>query len=264
MSFAIICFIYLGVGAFAGILSGFLGVGGAIITVPCLLLLLPLLNVPEAWVMHVAVATSLAAMIFTATSAMLAHHKKESVLWDALRRLVPGLVLGAILGAIIAVWLKGNVLEMLFGIFLLSMAIRFYFGKPIHTRQHKLPSSWILNLFSLGIGTVCSMLGVGSGSMTVFLLTFFHVKDRIAIGTATATTLVATVCSTTMYLILGWGAIKRPDTMGLVNIPAFLIIGLAAFFAAPYGVKLTHAINPAKVRKIFAFVLVAAGLWLIL
>jgi uncharacterized membrane protein YfcA len=94
-------------------------------------------------------------------------------------------------------------------------------------------------------------------------LTSFKVKDKNAIGTSAASTLITTLCGTISYLIFGWGDIRASDTLGLINIPAFLIVGIAAFFTAPYGAKLTHEIDPTKVRKIFAIVLALTGLSLI-
>lgn len=100
--------------------------------------------------------------------------------------------------------------------------------------------------------------------MTVPLLTHFKMKDKKAIGTSTATTLITTTCGAISYLILGWQDVNLNGTFGLINIPAFLIVGISAFFMAPYGVKLTHEIDPSKIRKIFAIVLALTGLSLII
>ena len=45
-------------------------------------------------IMHIAVGTSLATIIVTSISSVIAHHKKGAVLWQVFRNLVPGLVLG--------------------------------------------------------------------------------------------------------------------------------------------------------------------------
>jgi uncharacterized membrane protein YfcA len=260
MTLAAIYFAYVIVGIVAGILGGLLGIGGGIVTVPCLLFLFHCLGFPPAYIMHLAVATSLAAMIFNTAASTIAHHQRKSVVWDVFRKLAPGLVIGAVIGSFVALWLSTYILEIFFGVFLLVIAVRFYTQQSIREESHKLPHPLILNLLSCLIGAISNLLGIGGGSMTVPMLTAFKMKDRNAIGTSAATTLVTTVCGTLSYWFLGRGDIDAPGTLGLINIPAFLIIGITAFFAAPYGVKLTHEIDPNKTRKIFATVLALTGL----
>jgi uncharacterized membrane protein YfcA len=264
MSIVIICIAYVAIGVIAGILGGLLGIGGGVVTVPCFLLLFPYLGFPQAYIMHMAIATSLAAMILNTAAATRAHNKRGTVVWDVFWKLVPGLIFGAIIGAFIASWLSSIVLEIFFGVFLLLLAVYFYRQKVIRSGTHKLPSKLILNSLSVGIGAVSNLLGIGGGSMTVPLLTSFKMKDRNAIGTSAATTLLTTSLGAASYLILGWGDVPGEGTLGLINILAFLIVGVAAFFTAPYGAALTQKIDPDQVRKIFAVVLALTGISLII
>lgn len=260
MVLAFVYIAYVFIGAFAGVLSGLLGIGGGIITVPCMSLLFRYLNIPHDSIMHIAIATSLAAMIFNTTASTIAHHKRHGVVWDVFKKLVPGLVLGSLAGAFISAWLPTAFLEIFFGIFLLVVAANFLRKRKPPAETHCLPHPLILNLLSGCIGALSNLLGIGGGSMTVPMLTSYDMTDRKAIGTSAASTLVTTVCGTISYLILGRGEAALPNTVGLINIPAFLIIGITAFFTASYGVKLTHEMDPMKVRKIFAFVLALTGL----
>ncbi len=260
MSLIMVYIAYGFIGALSGVLGGMLGIGGGIITVPCLLFLFHYIDIPQTYIMHMAIATSLAAMIFNTFAATRAQNKRKAVVWDVFKKLLPGIVVGSLIGAFIALWLSSVALEIFFGVFLLTLAIRFYFQRPASSETHKLPHPFILNLFSASVGALSNLLGIGGGSVTVPILTSFKMQVKNAIGTSSAVTLVTTVCGTITYLILGIGVVPRSDTIGLINIPAFLIIGIVAFLAAPYGVKLTHEINPAKVRKIFAIVLALTGL----
>ncbi len=255
---------YVVVGLVSGVLGGLLGIGGGVITVPCLLILFKYLGYPQAYLMHMAIATSLAAMIFNTLAATIAHNKRKGVNWDVFKKLVPGVIIGSLIGAIVAIWLSTVILEIFFGFFLILLAVKFYTQKTTSIKTHKLPSPLLLNMFSCSIGALSNLLGIGGGSMTVPMLTGFKMKDKVAIGTSAATTLVTTICGTISYLILGLGEVPVMDTVGLINIPAFLIIGAAAFFTAPYGAKLCHEIDPGKVRKIFAVVLALTGLTLII
>jgi uncharacterized protein len=264
MSVALTYIAYLIIGIVAGVLGGMLGIGGGVITVPCLLYVFHFLNFPQTYVMHIAIATSLAAMIFNTAAATWAHNKRHAVLWDVFKKMIPGFVIGSILGAIIAIWLSGVFLEIIFGIFLCMLAYFFYRKKAAAVGTSKLPSNLVLSCYSCGIGTFSNILGIGGGSMVVPLLTTFKITDRNAIGTSAAATLITAILGAITYLIAGWGDVPSTEMIGLIDLPAFFIIGVASFFCAPIGARLTHEISPEKVRKIFAIVLVLTGLSLII
>jgi hypothetical protein len=259
MSLVLLYLAYVLVGCIAGLFSGLLGIGGGMITVPCLFYIFHLLAIPQALIMHAAVATSLAAMIFNTLISSWAHHKKHNVLWDVFFKSIGGIVVGSCLGALIATWLSTVVLEVFFGLCLCLLAVRFYRQKAILEGSHKLPSPLVLNGLTCGVGAISNLLGIGGGSFTVPLLTYFRVRDRSAIGTSATISCITTILGTISYAILGRGALPGAH-WGLVNIPAFLTVGIAAMCLAPYGAKLTTQIDPQKVRRIFAIVLAITGI----
>ncbi|MGC1879018.1 MAG: sulfite exporter TauE/SafE family protein [Rhabdochlamydiaceae bacterium] len=262
MIFAYIAYFFIG--AIAGVLGGLLGIGGGVITVPCLLYIFHLLDFPQPYIMHMAIATSLAAMIFNMTAATWAHNRRGTVLWDVFKKMLPGLMIGSVLGALIATWLSGVFLEIIFGIFLCALAFIFYRAKPVHVGTYKLPSTPKLSAYTCCIGAFSNILGIGGGSMVVPLLTTFKIPDKKAIGTSAVSTLVTTILGAISYLILGWGRLSSPQTVGFIDLPAFFIIGVVSFFCAPIGARLTHEISSEKIRKIFAIVLVVTGISLMI
>ena len=82
--------LYLVVGLGSGFVGGLLGVGGGIIIVPVLFLLFSQSGqYPSELVLLVAVATSLACIVFTSASAAYAQIKGGRVLWSVVKRILP-------------------------------------------------------------------------------------------------------------------------------------------------------------------------------
>ena len=63
--------IYIVIGAFAGLMSGMIGLGGGTIVVPALALIFSMQGIPHEVIMRMAIATSLAVMIVTTFSSMI-------------------------------------------------------------------------------------------------------------------------------------------------------------------------------------------------
>ncbi|HKK15919.1 MAG TPA: sulfite exporter TauE/SafE family protein, partial [Gammaproteobacteria bacterium] len=127
---------YLVLGAVAGLIAGLLGLGGGIVIVPALLFIFIKLGFPAPVLMHLAVATSLATIFFTAIASALAHHRQGAVLWPVVKLLVPGIVVGAMLGAVVADYLPSESLRTFFGVFEILVACQIGFGfRPDSKRQ---------------------------------------------------------------------------------------------------------------------------------
>src|SRR5712692_5191984 len=90
---------YLAVGALAGFLAGLLGVGGGLIIVPSLIFVFNSQHFPQTNLLHLALGTSLASIIFTSASSLRAHHSHGAVNWGFVRRITPGIVIGTLLGS---------------------------------------------------------------------------------------------------------------------------------------------------------------------
>ena len=89
-------------GVIAGFAAGLLGVGGGIVTVPVLEYSLRFADVPEQYRMHIAVATSLAAIIPTSISSARSHHARGAVDWALATRWAVPLLLAAFVGSLLA------------------------------------------------------------------------------------------------------------------------------------------------------------------
>ena len=97
MSFSMIA-AFLALGAAVGFTAGLLGVGGGMLLVPFIALLLTARAFPHELILHMAIATSLATILLTSLSSVLAHHRRGAVRWEIVKLLAPGILLGSWIG----------------------------------------------------------------------------------------------------------------------------------------------------------------------
>ena len=98
--------IFLAIGALAGFAAGLFGVGGGLIIVPLLYVVFTQMGYDPEVVMHLALGTSLATIIVTSISSLMAHNKNGAVIWPVFKNLAPGLVIGSFLGAGVALMVE--------------------------------------------------------------------------------------------------------------------------------------------------------------
>jgi len=252
-------FSYLALGACAGLLAGLLGVGGGLIIVPVLTFLFTAQDLTPRFILHLALGTSLASIMFTSVSSMRAHHDKGSVDWQIFRRITPGIVTGTLLGAWIASHLSTRFLKGFFVVFLYYVAFKMLLNvKPKPARQ--LPGK--VGMFGIGslIGGVSSLVGIGGGSMSVPFMVWCNVSMRNAIGTSAAIGFPIALAGTIGYLINGLSAANLPDSsLGFVYLPALFGISLTSTLAAPLGARLAHILPVSGLSKSFALLLIVFG-----
>ena len=251
-------------GLAAGLLAGLLGIGGGIVLVAALVALLPVLGVPKDSVMHVALATSLASIIVTASASANAHRKRGSVLWLSVAWLAPGLVLGGVLGSWLALGLSGLALSWIVGVFCLLMAARMAWPvpQPATSVDAAAPRGPLLSAAGLVIGAVSAVVGIGGGSLTVPLLVSRGVATVRAVGSSSACGVVIALASAA-----GYSAGSAPGlpagTYGYIYLPAALGIGFGALLAVPWGVALAHRLSSRALSRVFAMALALVGVALL-
>jgi uncharacterized membrane protein YfcA len=255
-----ILFFYLLLGVVAGITGGLLGLGGGIVIVPALFFLFIYQGLQGDILMHMAVATSLATIVFTSISATWAHHRHGAVSWHIVRLLGPGVIIGAIAGAMIADQLQSDSLRTAFGIFEILVAMQIGFG--IQPSVHRsLPGATGMVTSGSVIGTISSLLGIGGGTLTVPFLLWCNVNIRKAVATSSACGLPIALAGTTAMIVTGGDYPRLPEgTTGYVYWPAAVMISIASVCAAPLGARLTHKLPVDILKRVFAVVLIFIGL----
>ena len=232
------------------------GIGGGGVMVPVLTTLFSLQAFPEQHVVHMALATSMTAIVVTALSSLRAHHRHDAVLWPAVHTMAPGIVIGTFAMAFVAARISSRALSIFFVVFMGYVSLQMLVNKqPKPTRQ--LPNTVGLSLVGLGIGAVSALAAIGGGSLTVPFMTWCNVKLQKAIGTSAAIGLPIALAGTAGYLMSGLAVQQLPDyTIGFIYLPAAISISVASFITAPLGARLTHRLPVTRLRKIFAGLLV--------
>jgi len=250
----------LSIGAAAGIMAGLLGIGGGLIIVPVLFaLFLSTGQADDSVAMHAAIGTSLATIVLTSISSILAHQKHRAILWQVVVSITPAILVGGLAGALIAGLLPGTALRIGFAIFLLLVAVQMLIGRA-PSAHRSLPGLPGLSLVGSVIGAISAIMGIGGGTMSVPFLVWCNVEARIAVATSAAIGLPIALAGTVGFIIAGLGKAGLPPlSIGYVNIPAFVCIVIASVLFAPLGAKFAHRIPHAKLKRIFAvFLLILA------
>jgi uncharacterized membrane protein YfcA len=243
------------IGTVTGFLAGLLGIGGGMIMVPFLTMILTAKGYPPDYTVKMAVATSLATICFTSLSSVRAHNQRGAVLWPIVKVLAPGILLGALVGAQIAVAVPGKLLGIFFAIFVAFSATQMLRNrKPKPSRT--MPGA--LGTFGMGnvIGLLSSLVGAGGAFVSVPFMTWCNVKIHDAVGTSAALGFPIALAGTLGYIWAGQGMPQMPPgSVGYLYLPGLVIISVASMLLAPVGARTAHRMDIQPLRRMFAFVL---------
>ena len=242
-------------GAVSGFVAGLLGVGGGMLMVPFMTYLLANHGMPAQHVVKMAVATSLATICFTSISSVRAHARQGAVRWDVVRLLAPGILLGGLLGAQLAIALPARLLAVLFALFVSVSAVQMVLNKkPKPTRT--LPGG--APLFGVGgvIGAVSALVGAGGAFLSVPFMIACNLPIHTAVATAAAVGFPIALAGTAGYVIGGGSLAGMPaGTLGYIYLPALLTIATASVLTAPAGARTAHRLDVAQLKRVFAALL---------
>jgi uncharacterized membrane protein YfcA len=250
---------YLAIGAATGFFAGLLGIGGGTIIVSSLALMFAAQGFPASFVMHMAIGTSLAAIMAGAWASFRTHHRHGAVEWSVVRPMVPGVLAGALAGAILARFLSTGALKVFFLVFLAIITAQMALGLKPGARRG-LPGPAGLAAVAIFIGASASLFGGGAAAVGVPFFTWCSMTMHRAIGTVAALGFPLAIAGALGYGAAGWSAPGLPPwSAGFVYLPAFVGISAASLMVAPFGARLAHRLTGPTLRRIFAVFLIAIG-----
>ncbi|MGV3491667.1 MAG: sulfite exporter TauE/SafE family protein [Devosia sp.] len=251
----------LATGVISGIAAGLLGIGGGAIIVPALATALQVMGYDSDVVQHVAVGTSLAIIIPTGISSALAHDRRGAVDREVLKLWAPVIVAATLIGGLMAGLYSGDVLRVVFGVMALFIAANIVLPFQERLMGHLGGSKLTHRIAAAVVGYVSALMGVGGGSLSVPTLHAFGATMHRAVGTGAAIGVFIALSGTLGFAISGWSVEGRPPlSLGYINLPALVLIGVAATLCAPIGAALAHRLQQRTLKLAFAVFLGVVGL----
>lgn len=248
---------YLAIGCAAGFAAGLLGIGGGVLMVPMLVFAFAAQGFSPDHLLHLALGTSIATIIFTSLSSVRTHHSFGSVDWQSARAISPGIIAGSFSAALIAGLIPTRPLAVLFTVLVFYAATQMFFDlRPKSTRA--LPGKLGLFISGTVIGGIASLLSAGGAFLSIPFLAWCSVPLRRAVGTAAAIGFPIALAGSAGYAIQGMRVPGLPQmSLGFIYLPALVLIASTSMLIAPLGARLAHRLPVKRLRIILALFLYA-------
>ena len=240
----------------AGFFAGFFGIGGGIITVPCLFYIFNSIGIDKSLIMHLSVGTSFAIIVPTAMMSVYTHYKHKAVDLNILKTYGIFVVIGVVIGAFSAALMNTKSLVLFFSLIIYLLALNLIFLKD----KTKLKIKFNLiqrTTFGFVVGFISSLMGIGGAIMNVPILKFVGYTINKAIGTAASIGFLISIFGTIGFLSTGIIMQKNiPLSTGFINIPAFLIFIPITIIMAKIGATTVHKVKREIIARLFGIFLI--------
>ncbi|GAB3543194.1 sulfite exporter TauE/SafE family protein [Noviherbaspirillum agri] len=244
-------------GAAVGFAAGLLGIGGGMLLVPFMTMILTAKQFPPDVIVHMAIATSLATIMFTSVSSVRAHHTRGAVLWPVVKLLAPGILIGSWIGPWIGSKMDSSALALSFAVFVAFSATQMLLDKKPAASRGLPQAPGMLGAGGI-IGALAGLVGAGGGFVSVPFMTWCNVKIHNAVATSAALGFPIALAGTLSNVYFG---LKEPNlpagSLGFIYLPALLVVSLASVTTAPLGAKTAHSLPVKTLKKVFALLLYA-------
>lgn len=248
-------------GAASGLLAGLFGVGGGAILVPVFYQVYGLLGVPDAVRTHIAVGTSLAVIVPTSIRSFNAHRKRGAVDMEVLKGWAIWVPLGTILASVVAAYVSGAFLRIVFMALAMLIAFKMFFNREHWRLGTEMPRGATNAVAGGTIGLLSGLMGIGGGTLSNLWMTLWNRTVHQSVATSSGVGVLISIPGLIGYVWAGWGEPGLPPfSTGFINwITVALVIPLSLLFA-PLGVRLAHALTKRQLEIGFGLFLLAVSL----
>ncbi len=247
--------LYLLSGAFVGFFAGMLGIGGGMTLVPILAALFTAQHFAPDHVVHLALGTGMASIMFTSAASARAHARLGAVDFSVVKGLAPGMVIGSLASALASGWIDQRALALAFAVIVYAGATQMLLNRKPKS-AHGVPDTWPLLFCGFVIGVICGLVSAGGAFLTVPFMLWCGIPIHTAIGTGALLGMPVAVIGTIGYVVSGWGLAQLPSTtFGFVHWLALIGIVCGSVATAPLGAKVAHRMPVLGLKRVFAVLL---------
>lgn len=256
-------FIFALIGILSGLSSGLLGLGGGIIIVPSLIAVFTWQGMPDSYLIHIAIGTSLMTIIVTSLSSIYAHQQHANINWSVARQFAPGLIVGGVLGAFLATILTGDVLQKCFAVYVFIAVVLMWYRVSSSIGELLLKRPILFGAGTIS-GSISALVGIGGGSFVVPYLIMAQQPISRAIGTSAACGLLISISAVTGFIVSSnLASDNTSQQLSLIHWGAFWGIISTSILFSVIGVRLSKRLPVKVVKKIFSLVLIMVGIALL-
>lgn len=231
-------------GAISGLLAGVFGIGGGAVIVPVLYQGLTFLGVDETVRMHVAVATSIGIIVPTSIRSFTAHLKRGTVDTELLRNWIVAVPAGVVVASLVAASISGGGLRAIFAVIAAMIGIRLLFNRESWRLGDTLPVGPARIAVGVVIGFLSTLMGIGGGILNNTFMTLYGRPMIQAVATSAGVGALIAVPGLFGYVWAGWNnPLLPPFSAGFVNLVGVGLVIPVSILAAPYGVRIAHALG---------------------
>lgn len=177
-------------GLFGGFLSGLLGLGGAIIMIPLMLVVPKLLGV-GALSMKTVAGLSMIQVVFASFSGVIRHRKNRFVSMKLMLSLGVAMAIGSAFGSTISKYMSNELLMIAFGVIAVIAAVMMFIPPRSEDADDiSDPDSILFNkplavVLGFVIGSLAGMVGAGGGFILIPVMIYIlKIPIRVTIGTS--------------------------------------------------------------------------------
>ncbi|WP_426462057.1 sulfite exporter TauE/SafE family protein [Staphylococcus equorum] len=235
--------IMLLIGIFGGFISGLVGIGGAIIIYPAILLLPPLFGAP-AYSAYIASGLTSSQVFFSTLSGSIKARKKPEFSPQLVIYMGGGMIVGSVFGALLANLFNAAFINVIY-IIIAVLALILMFIKVKSSSQTSQFNGPLLISIGVIIGIISGIVGAGGAFIIIPILLLVF---KLQMNTVVANSIVIAFMSSIGAFIIKFmqGYIPMADAL-------FLIIGSILF--APLGLKVGNKV-PSFVQKWIVSILI--------
>ena len=252
----------LAAGIVTGVLAGLFGVGGGAVMVPVLYEVFGAIGVSDEVRMPLCVGTSLAVIVPTSIRSFRGHQAKGAVDMEVLKTWALPILAGVIAGSLIARHAEPWVFKAVFVVVAGLNAFKLLFGKESWKIGDRLPGKVPMSIFGVIIGVLSALMGIGGGVLSNMIMTFYGTPIHRSVATSSGVGVLISIPATLGYVYAGWPKmdVLPPGSLGYISLIGFALLIPTTVLAAPWGVKIAHALERRKLEVAFGIFLLLVAL----